>query len=165
MHIKTSLLISAALIMSAQSYALAGSKVRDGVSNCSIINCGVKAIDGHVDTDEPFVIQVFADVGECLRLDINKTRGDTTMVVIPPILFGREPADGNVFANDDTGGVEPFSLQSLVKIDPTPSKGFYTVVIGKFDGAGKANFRLSYGRFASGNVNCDDDTDPSPLFD
>src|SRR4029453_11345415 len=60
--------------------------------------------------------------------------------------------NGLVFRNDDRA---PGDLRPLVKIASTPNNGWYTVSIGRFNGAANTgNFTLAYGRYNAGNPNC-----------
>ena len=53
---------------------------------------------------------------------------------------------------DDDSGAEN---NPLIKIDPVPRTGYYTVVVSRYNAsAGNVNFILRYGRYNTGNPNC-----------
>jgi hypothetical protein len=91
------------------------------------------------------VTQIFARAGECLRLDVTEQSADVALVVVAPV----PPA---IVRNADrgTGDTRP-----LVRVDGVDFTGWYTVVVG-FEDAGNTvvRFRLDYGRYPGGNVNC-----------
>ena len=61
-------------------------------------------------------------------------------------------------ADDDSGG----NLRPLIKIDPTPVTGYYVVALSHFAGFPEdITFTLRYGRYASGNPNCNNPTPAS----
>lgn len=102
---------------------------------------------------EPWTMQVYAEVGQCLRLFVPTTSFDSELTVIAP--------NGSVFRDDDGGG----SNRPLVKIASAPNKGWYTVHVAHYAGAAiTANFGLLYGRYAAGNVNCAGGTIPVSAF-
>lgn len=135
----------------------------DGVNTCTTINCAAKTIQGSytsigfgLSAGDTWVYQVLATAGECLRLEITQSSADTEMAVVSP-----DPAAGaavnNIWADDDSGG----GLRPLIKIDPVPRTGRYTVVVSRFSSAsGNANFSLRYGRYDGGNPNCDPPSSP-----
>jgi hypothetical protein len=62
--------------------------------------------------------------------------------------------NGNVYRNDDSG-VSSCSNCPLVKVDPTPDPGWYTLQISTWNGASiEGNFILLYGLYNSGNPDC-----------
>jgi len=98
---------------------------------------------------EPWVTQLFAQAGECVRLAVTTTNFDSELVVAAP--------NGTVFRDDDSGG----SLRPLVRIASAPSTGWYTVQVASFSGAPtNANFTLKYARYNGGNPNCATATGP-----
>jgi hypothetical protein len=138
-------MIAAALIST--SPARAGSIVEAFAATCAGINCAGLTIRGVHQRTEPFLLQVFASEGECLRLDIDGQSDDTTMLLATPsVNFG--------VVNDDRdfdGG----DFRPLITVDPVPWSGWYTVAVSYFDlDNRRVKFNLKYGRYPSGNPNC-----------
>jgi len=96
--------------------------------------------------DEPFVVQVLAAQGECLRIDVDEQSEDMSMLVIAPsVNFGIWNDD-----RDFDGGDSRPLVNSEV-----PWSGWYTVVVSYFDLDHRvAKFTLKYGRYPAGNANC-----------
>lgn len=142
---KVSLVMAGALITASPAWA--GSQIEDTTSACTGINCGAMALRGVVQTNEPFVIQVFAAEGECLRLDIDSQTQDLTMLVaFPSVNFGSISDD-----RDFEGG----DYRPLIQLDPLPWTGWYTVAVSYWDLANTSGkFILKYGRYPTGNPNC-----------
>jgi hypothetical protein len=131
----------------AANAAWAGTQVEDTVSNCSIPNCAAQSLRAVHQTNEPFVIQVFAAEGECLRLDVDSQTQDTAMLLASPAVHIVAASDDRDFDADD--------FRPLIFIDPIPATGWYTVAVSYFDWAPTvAKFVLKYGRYPSGNANC-----------
>lgn len=125
--------------------AWAGSQIESRLSTCTTINCAGETIRGTHQATEPFVSQIFARAGECLRLDVTQASADTTLrVVMPTVNF---TAANNNRAADDT--------RPLLKLDNLARTGWYTVLV-SLQGAGNTvvRFRLDYGRYPGGNPNC-----------
>jgi hypothetical protein len=125
--------------------AWAGSQVEDTVSACTGINCAAQSIRGVHQPNEPFVIQLFSAEGECLRLDIDSQTQNMAMVISGPTvdIFGAN-------FDRDVGDERPLIFQ-----DPMPATGWYTLVISYEPiGANVAKFILKYGRYPTGNPNC-----------
>jgi hypothetical protein len=97
---------------------------------------------------QPWVIQVYAGAGECLRLFVDSAAFDAKLTVVAP--------DGIVYRDDNGGGRQ----RPLVKV-ASATQGWYTVQVAHFSGLPQnANFELLYGRFVAGNVNCSQPTAP-----
>ena len=150
-------MLTASVGLSTAAYA--GGEIFDPTSSsCTKLNCSSILVGATVKsfgdvTAGRWVAEVFAGQGECLRLFVSQEFTDLETVVVAP--------NGSVYRNDD-GGVGSGSdiLRPLVKIDPTPNNGWYTVSIGHFAGAAvTGNFQLRYGRYSSGNINC---ANPTP---
>ena len=149
-HFPFALLLSLGLGFT--SVAFGGSLITDGRNSCIAMNCNSQNISGVSRAEEPFVIQVFAQAGECLRLAVTGQTGDLAMGV-----FTATPLFH--FVDDDSG----VNLRPLIKIDPTPNTGFYVVALSHFAGDPvDITFTLRYGRYDAGNVNCFNPT-PSSL--
>jgi len=139
--------------------AYAGGEIYDPTSSsCTTLNCSTISVGATVKSFGDvsagrWVAEVFAAEGQCLRLFVSQQFADLETVVVAP--------NGAVYRNDDGGvGGGDGVLRPLVKIDPTPNNGWYTVSIGHFAGAAvTGNFTLRYGRYPSGNINC---ADPTP---
>ena len=126
------------------------------LNTCTGINCGARVIQGTVTqfgpTAQPWVAEIFADPGRCMRLAVTTEGVDLETVVRAP--------NGQVFRNDD-GFIGGCGLCPVVKIANTPNNGWYTVSIGQFAGAAaSANFTLAYSLYNLGNPNCAGATAP-----
>jgi hypothetical protein len=131
----------------AANTAWAGTQWEDTVSNCAATNCGAQSIRAVHQTNEPFVIQIFAGEGECLRLDVDSQTQDTALLIASPSVLAYDWVDDRDFDNDD--------FRPLYLLDPVPTTGWYTVIVSYFDwGPTVAKFVLKYGRYPSGNANC-----------
>ena len=124
------------------------------VSGSGVINNSAIQLDGSILSFGPsagaWTVDVFAGVGECIRLAVTAQAADLELTVIAP--------NGTVYRNDDGGG----SLRPLVKIASAPNNGWYTVHASSFSGAPvEGNFTLLYGRYSAGNANCGTPTSPS----
>jgi hypothetical protein len=129
----------------ATTVAWAGAMYEAPVSACGTINCSGMTIRGVQQTNDPFSIQVFARQGECLRLDVNTQTQDMALLWVPPSVWYSE-----IWDDRGAGDVRPLFVR-----DPVPWTGWYTIVIAYYefsDLSGK--FTLEYGRYPSGNVNC-----------
>jgi hypothetical protein len=127
--------------------AWGGTQLEDTVSNCTPINCGAQTIRAVHQTNEPFVIQVFAGEGECLRLDVDSQTQDTVLLLASPSVLAHDYDDDRDLENDD--------FRPLYLLDPVPATGWWTVAVSYWDWAPTvAKFVLKYGRYPSGNPNC-----------
>lgn len=148
----------------AATEASSGSAVAVGLATCTTTNCRAKTIQGLYTSSnglavgQAWVYQFYAQQGDCLRLDVVSQTSDTEMALVSP-----NPATGNtvnfVWADDDLSG----GLRPLIKVDPVPRTGYYTLVLSRFSASAvNASFGIKYGRYNSGNMNC---ASPSPLPD
>ena len=102
----------------------------------------------------PWIANFAGNTGQCLRFDLLSPSGTTSsedleIVVVAP--------NGTVFRNDDRNGAS--DRRPLVKIDPVPTNGWYTVHVAQFSGApSNLNFVLLHGVYNSGNPNCSSPT-------
>jgi hypothetical protein len=135
----------AAVLLLGPAGASAYSQLIDVRDSCTDINCGAMKIRGMSQTDEPFVIQVYADFGECLRIDVTKQGKDAELLVINPNI--------NVsMYNDDRDAADD---RPLVVIDPVEYTGWHSILVGYWEASRKpTKFFLKYGRYDSGNPNC-----------
>jgi hypothetical protein len=135
------------------STAFAGSLIRDFLDGPSVLIRGqyLGTSDHGVN---PFVVQVYAGRGECLRLQVTRvSSGNLEMGVFSPDIEERHYVDDN-----SGGGTFP----SII-IDPTPVHGWYIVAVSEFVGAAvDIDFDISYGRHTSGSSVCQPVTPPSP---
>lgn len=77
-----------------------------------------------------------------MRVEVTQQVSDLEIVLVSP---------RGTFWRDDDGGV---GLNPLVKAN-TPVRGWYTLPISSFNAAGSTgNFTAKYGRYNSGNPNC-----------
>ncbi len=163
MNIKQHSLVGIALFSAcafSAGSALAGARIWDNtISTCTTTNCSSLTIPGTVtnpaSNNDPFVIEVFASASQCVRLDVTSSlQGvDLETTVTAP--------NGSVYRNDDGsgGGV---GVNPVVKINGTPSAGWYTVSINQYAGsASYADFVLMYGRYNLNNANCSSATVPA----
>jgi len=125
--------------------AWAGPQFESVRATCSVINCSGMTLRGIHQNSEPFIVQVYARAGECLRLDVREQTEDLAMTVLAPsVNFGASVDDR------DAGDARP-----LIFVDPVPSTGWYTVAISYYAyDTVVARFELDYGRYPTGNANC-----------
>ena len=125
--------------------AFAGSQIESRLSNCSAINCAGETIRVTHQAAEPFVSQLFARVGECLRVDVTQQSADTGLMLLSPLV----PL---AVASDDRSDAD---TRPLLMLDELPWTGWYTLVVG-FEGTGNSVVRakVDYGRYPGGNANC-----------
>jgi hypothetical protein len=125
--------------------AWAGPQFESVRATCGVINCSGMTLRGIHQNSEPFIIQVYARAGECLRLDVSEQTADLVMAVLAPsVNFGA------VVDDRDVGDFRP-----LVFVDPVPQTGWYTVAISYWEyDTVVARFELEYGRYPGGNENC-----------
>ncbi len=128
------------------------------VNTCTTLNCGSVRLDGTVTGERngvnavPWVVELYAQPRECVRIAITAESQDLETVVVAP--------NGAVFRNDD-GFVAPCTVCPVVKIGNAPNFGWYTVSVSQFNGAPvETNFTMFYGRYSSGNPNCSSPTPP-----
>jgi hypothetical protein len=124
------------------------------VSSTTVLDGSSIELDGTLhDTNgnpAPWVAELYAGRGECVRLFVTTTAFDAKLTVVAP--------NGTVYRDDDGGG----SLRPLVKIASAPVQGWYTVQVAHYAGLPQnANFTLLYGRYTAGNANC---ANPTPPF-
>lgn len=134
------------------------------IVNCVTANCSSFQLGGVVTnfagTQHPWVAQVFALAGECLRLEGIFAPNDLALTVtgITRDVNGTIPGEQHGWFDDDTAG----GLLPLIEIDPIPTSGFYTVSMFRWAGqAQDTQFVLLYGRYPSGNPNCSAPTIPT----
>lgn len=132
--------------------ALAGPLVFDGFDTCTTLNCNAVVLNGISQRNAfgdsvPFILEVFADVNQCLRLDVTSQASGTDMEIalLSP--------SGAYWKDDDTNGSRPL-ITARADV-----RGYYTVQINQFNGAQPVNslqlFTLAYGLYAPGNPgNC-----------
>jgi hypothetical protein len=149
----TSRLFLAPALLLACGLAGATNLFDPSVSSTSVLDGSSIELDGTLhDTNgnaEPWVVEVYAGVGECVRLFVTTTAFDAKLTVVAP--------NGTVYRDDDGGGM----LRPLVKIGSAPVQGWYTVQVAHWSGLPQnANFTLLYGRYTAGNANCTNPTQP-----
>jgi hypothetical protein len=127
--------------------AWAGPVLEDAVNACTGINCAAMSIRGVHLAREPFLVQVYAAEGECLRLDVDVQSQDMALLLAGPTV--------NLAGVNDDRDFDGGDYRPLLVVDPVPATGWYTVVISYFDvGATVGKFTLKYGRYPGGNPNC-----------
>ena len=139
-----SVFVSGLLVTNA---AWAGALLETQPSSCTTTNCAGMTIRGIVQGREPFVVQIYAKAGECLRLDVSDQTEDLAMQLTgPSVLIGGAVAD------DRNGSADrrPLLVYNLLELT-----GWYTVQVSLRDVTDvNAKFRLEYGRYPGGNPNC-----------
>jgi hypothetical protein len=142
--------LASALLTSTPAWA--GAMYESPLSSCSTINCGGQTIRGIHQDSEPFVIQVFARSGECIRLDVSTQTEDVAMMMLGTTV--------NAFLLNDDRDFDGGDLRPLIAVDDLVGTGWYTVAISYFDIDDElpeplvAKFTLEYGRYPTGNINC-----------
>ncbi|MFL5258238.1 MAG: hypothetical protein ACJ8AS_00680 [Hyphomicrobiales bacterium] len=95
-------------------------------------------------TARPWVRKYFASANSKLCLEVSQVSpfADLEMVVVEP--------NPRITVRDDDSGDQCTNCPRLA-IDPTPDRGYYTVIINQFAGSpANADFILQYWRVASG---------------
>ena len=142
-------LAAAALTFGLTAPASAGPLFDTSSSSCTGENCSAVSVGGSLlafgsGLPLPWVGQVFASSGQCLRLDVTQQgSNDLEIVAVSP--------GGVTFRNDDraVGDRRP-----LVKINGTTA-GWYSVQVSTFNGSAvDADFTLAFGRYNLNNPNC-----------
>jgi hypothetical protein len=135
-------LVTASVFLTSTA-AWAGSHFESALSTCTTINCAGMTIRGQHQSNEPFVIQVYAREGECLRLDVSTQTEDTALRIVAPNALESG-------FSDDVVDTRP-----IFGLDPVPGTGWYTIAISYFTYDPRiARFTLEYGRYNTGNLNC-----------
>lgn len=139
------------------SQVLAGSQVADlSRDTCTTINCNAAVTSGTYhygpfENSNPFILQIYAEPNECLRVDVTSQNADLEAVLVSP--------EGTVWRNDDR--IIQTDLRPLIKVTPNV-KGWYTLQISKYNGvAPYAIFTVEHGRYNQGNPNCAGGITPS----
>lgn len=150
--------VAGVLVVTAFAEASASTRVFDpSTSACNTINCSSESISGTVGgfgtgataNTLPWTLQVFAIPSRCLRLEVTAQGADLEMVLVAP--------NGTVLRDDDGAG----SLRPLIKFNPTPNRGWYTLQVARFNGdATGSDFTLRYGLYTLNNPNCAAPTRP-----
>lgn len=135
--------------------AWAGSEFVAPASTSTSINGGAATVTRAATLSasgaHPWVAQIQAPSGRCLRIGVTSQTTDLGMQVAAPNTF-------TAWRDDDSGG----SLRPLVKIFSTPFNGWYTVSINHFAGAAvNATFTLTFAHYPVGNPNCFAPTAPN----
>jgi hypothetical protein len=119
------------------------------VVNCTSVNCGSRIIGGTVlrssDFPLPWVTQIAARQGECLRIDVIEQGADLEAVLISP--------SGMVWINNNgvAGGQGP-----VIRINGIPQNGWFTLQLSHQTGLPvDTDFTLAFGRYPfNNNANC-----------
>lgn len=134
----------AALLLGFPLLAPASAGIYDNtVSTCDTVNCSSLTLPATYVVAEPYVTQVYATKGQCLRLDVTVQAVDLEMVLVSP--------NGKSWRNDDrvNGDTRPL-IRATANVT-----GWYLLQVGYYSGAGTTgDFTLRYGRYRSGNANC-----------
>jgi hypothetical protein len=124
--------ISAAVLLGL-SLPAAASQLVDALSSATGINAAATLLTGTISAGrtsgsfaqnaEAWTAEVYASAGSCLRLQINTQGADLAMGVA-------SPSPMNYYYDDDSAG----SFRPVVKIDPAPYSGWYSVNIAHYAG-------------------------------
>ena len=147
-------LLAAALVLGTAAPALATQIFDFTNSSCTGTNCSSVQLGGTINANGtvagPWVAEIFASQGQCLRLDVTQENVNTEIVAVSP--------SGAVLRNDDRSGTDQ---RPLVKVNGT-ERGFYTVQVSTSAGnAVESDFVLAFGRYNLGNPNCAQPTQPA----
>ena len=122
-------------------------------STCTGLDCGGSTITGNYVYEQnfsqgiPFSVQLFSSGNECLRVSVTSQTIDTELALVSP--------DNRFWVNDDFNGLRPRIVAN------TTVKGWYTLQVTKYDGAGPGGqFTFKYGRYPLSNPNC---SNPTPV--
>jgi hypothetical protein len=132
----------------------AGSLVFDPFNTCTGTNCSSQIINGtyHADASgdaDPFILQVYSQGNECVRLDVIAEDSNLEMVLVSPA--------GRVWRNNDRNASNPRPLIKAI----SDVSGWYTLQVSQFNGAAViSDFTLRYGRYDINNPNCFNETPP-----
>jgi hypothetical protein len=137
--------------------AWAGPQVFDTKDTCTTINCNAATYTGTYEgtfdgNAQPFILQIFAQRNECVRLAVTQQQNDLEMVLISP--------NGAVWRNDNSGGTPNPLIKARTGSSPD---GWYTLQISQFNGLSSNtgfDFTLKYGRYNADNLNCNS---PTPI--
>ena len=156
MTLKRILILGLALVALVVS-AEAGGPMRIPPNTCEEINCNARSVGGVVLAFPPFaypwVGEFFAGFGQCIRLDVIEQSADMELHVISP--------NGDIFQNDNKGTAagSPCPMCPLVKITKAPLGGWYTVRVGRSNGAAvNAAWTMLVSQYPLGNINCAEST-------
>jgi hypothetical protein len=134
-------------------------------ATCTNPDCGASVIPGFINgwgatfnppqaNVGPWVAQVFAAKGECLRLRVTAQSTDTEMVVLA--------ANGNAYRNNNSN-IAPCPTCPLISFKTGSEGGWHTVHVSQKGGMPvSASFTLSYARYDNANPNCAQQTPPVP---
>lgn len=149
------MLALAAAITLTTSSAFAARGWYDAKSSCSGALCDSRSYSSQYAKGEPVMLQLYAKDNECLRVEVTSDGGNDLQMALVS-------SDPDTSWSDDDSGVD---LKPRIEVDPTPNKGWYTLVIGHWQGYGGStkSFTVKYGRYNSGNPNCSDATTLSSL--
>jgi hypothetical protein len=151
------ILATGTILTVAASAAWAGSYTKDGLTaTCSAPDCLAASIAGEAQRNEPWVWQVSATAGECLRVHVTTAATDLEMALVSSDPAKAAGGVNFIWANDNNGA----DNKPLIKVDPVPVSGLYVIVVAAKGTASSNPFVLKYGRYQSGNGNCAGPTQP-----
>jgi hypothetical protein len=140
------------------------------LANCKTVNCGGVVVSGAINTHQwnlsggssvniphlgvnPWVTTVRAGLQECLRLDVLRQNVVIELVVVSP--------SGIIWRNGGRGKPATCVSCPLVEINGTGQSGYYVVQVNPREGGlADGTFKLAYGRYNKGNLNCSKPTTP-----
>jgi len=162
-----SLLLAALMLSPSGVTTASAAELKTALQSCTAANCGATVLMGRVNRSErccgfsnfsmPWVVQLYANPNECLRLHVtSQGAANTELVAVAP-------GTGRAWRNDSSN-VAPCPTCPLLKIRTTTNEsGWFLVQVNQTAGAAAdAEFILRYARYAASNPNCAAPTGPLP---
>ena len=136
------------------------------LQTCTTADCGATVLQGRVNRSDrccgfaglsmPWVVQVYANKNECLRLHVTSQAQNTELVAVAP---GTQRAWRN--DNSNLAACPNCPLLKIVTVDN--EEGWFLVQVNQAAGKGvNGEFTLKYARYNAGNPNCSPPTHPLP---
>lgn len=154
-----------ALLLSA--FAASAAELNTPLRTCTTADCQATILLGRINKSDrccgfanlpmPWVVQLYANPNECLRLRVTaQGSANTELVAVAP---GTQRAWRN-----DNSGLAACTTCPLLKIRTGANEGgWFLVQVNQNTGAAvNANFTLLYSRYAASNPNCSTPTPPLP---
>jgi hypothetical protein len=147
-----------AIALIALAIDVSAAELKTPQRSCTAADCGATVLFGRLNKSDrccgfanlamPWVVQLYANKSECLRLHITAKVGNVELVAIAP---GTQRA----WRNGAAAG-------PLLKIRSNANEeGWFLVEVNESAGiAGNSEFTLKYARYVAGNVNCNSPTSP-----
>jgi hypothetical protein len=150
------------------AFAASSAELSTPLRTCTLADCQATVLLGRLNKSDrccgfdnktlPWVVQLYANKNECLRLRITQQTANTNteLVAIAP---GTQRAWRN-----DNSGIAPCPTCPLLKIrSNTNEEGWFLVQVNPNNGFPiNGQFTLKYARYAATNPNCASPTSPLP---